>query len=366
MFEGSVDQVTPTKATGWLYDREAGRTADVLALLHGRIIGSAPSTLHRPDLEEVGFGDGICGFDLPFDEPVKDWDIPFVNVKPRGSNLSIPRTSEDSYKDLVGLVTQLHPSSGRSRTVLGGLWTDRTDSLQILAGRVNTGGFHTAAKDTLRQFIAEGLVSLDAASAGHLSPNATEILQGRGHQAPTTEALQAAASKLAEIMGTDELVALLTAAFDDIPVACAVSSFANQAEVFAQASTFQAFTSPAEVITVLVPLGETYNDRLDYVRDSHEFPEFDSTGRSRWVVEGTASLPLVISGREQPIDSLDLVQGQLVVVGPGLIHRVVSSKVDLIFRVTFAPKRNTPIRFLAENTTWQEVSFGDGCRLRFA
>lgn len=363
MFEGSVDLVTSTKATGWLYDKEAGVTADVVAYLHGRIIGSAPSSLYRPDLEKVGFGDGICGFDLPFDEAVSSNDLPFVSVTPRASNLSIPRTSEDSYIDLVARLTRRHPGAGRSRTILGGLWTDRTDALQLLAGRLAAGTCPASVQSHVRKLICDGFSVLNAEQSNGLPNRVYELLtqSAKAQVEPREEALAVLASHLV----TDELVDVLRAVFDDVPIAYAFQALSADDERFGQASRFERFTSPAETVAIYLPTTGTMG-RLDHVLDSHEFPEFGRDGASRWSCESTSSLPIIATGQERPVESLDLSPDRITIVGPGLIHRVTCSKPGSVLRIVFAPKRNTPIRFLSGEGVWQEIALGDGVRVRIS
>ena len=361
MYEGSVDRLTTTNAIGWIYDREGRRAPDVVAALHGRIIGEAQASLHRPDIEKIGLGDGFCGFDLPFSEPLRDGELQFVTVQPRGSNLSIPRTSDDTYRDLVAAVTRRYPGAGRSRTVLGGLWTDRTDALQILAGRVSTGSCPAEAMPGLRRFIADGFVALKLPEGSALRGDALDPLLDRGGR--DGKAMRDAAAQVARVAVTDGSAALLKAAFDDVPIAYAFQLVPEGGERFTQAAGFEAFTSPAESVAVYVPLAERPG-RLDHVLDSHEFPEFGRDGTSRWTCEGAPALPMIASAQERPVESHDLGPDLMAVVGPGLIHRVVPSAPGSVLRIVFAPKRNTPIRFLQSEDAWQEIDLGRRLRAR--
>ncbi len=361
MYEGSIDRLTTTHASGWIYGREAGRAAHVVAVLHGRIIGEARAALYRPDIEKAGLGDGFCGFDLPFSEPVRDGELHFVTVQPRGSNLSIPRTSDDTYRDLVGALTRRYPGAGRSRTVLGGLWTDRTDALQILAGRLGTGACPAGAMPDLRRLIADGFVALRLPEGAGLQRSALDALLDRGER--DGDASRDAAAQVARVVVTEGLAALLKAAFDDVPVAYAFQLVPEGEGRFAQAAAFEAFTSPAESVAVYVPMAGTPG-RLDHVLDSHEFPEFGRDGTSRWTGEGTPALPMIAAAQERPVESHDLGPDRMTVVGPGLIHRVLPSEPGAVLRIVFAPKRNTPVRFLTSEEAWREIDLGRRVRAR--
>ena len=208
-------------------------------------------------------------------------------------------------------------------------------------------------------------MALEAGSAQFLPEEVAKALHGGAGPQRDPAALDAAAEVLAKTLVAEDLSLLLTAAFDDVPVAYGFHWLDREgAESFTQASTFEPFTSPAELAAVYVPVGEAGGGRLDFVRDSHECPEFTSTGQSRWTGQQTAILPVIVAGLEQPIDSIDLAPGQVVAMSPGLIHRASPASHGGILRITFAPKRNTPLRFLTGEGAWQELSLGRGLRAR--
>jgi hypothetical protein len=164
-FRGSVDRLAAEGVSGWIYDTVAGRSVVVQALLHGRIIGEAIADIHRADLAAAGLGDGRCGFELAFFEPVDPTALPFIEIKPQGGDVELPRTNVNSFGDYFRTLFSRHPGAGRQRSVFGGLWTDRSDAQRLLQGRIASGATPAELVNTLRAFIGEGYVVLKSALA---------------------------------------------------------------------------------------------------------------------------------------------------------------------------------------------------------
>ena len=145
MIKGAVDRLDSDSAAGWLYGSDYTAPPIVRAFLHHDMIGESVADAHRPDLEQVGLGDGRCGFEIRFTRPIDPAYLPFVTVRPNDVDLHLPIPSSGlAYIDLINAVLVGYPSTGRSRSVLGGLWTDRLDAPQLLAGRIAVGA--TAAE----------------------------------------------------------------------------------------------------------------------------------------------------------------------------------------------------------------------------
>ena len=63
MLRGTIEVVTESSISGWLYSPDADlRGRVVLAFLGDECIGSGRVEIFRADLKEVGLGSGHCGF----------------------------------------------------------------------------------------------------------------------------------------------------------------------------------------------------------------------------------------------------------------------------------------------------------------
>ena len=360
MIEGSVDLLTAEKAIGWLSDRKSNEKFEVVATLSGRVIGEGPANLSRPDLKEVGYGDGMCGFDIAFYEKLPASDLASVIVSPRESTLMIPRSTMDSYIDFINSLTRNYPKAGRSRTVYGGLWTDRTDAMHVLAGRVKTGSCDRALLQEMRAFISDGVVQTEMESHQTIPPTALSILADASSNASD---LKDAVLALAPCCLNAHVANLLKTIFDDVPVLYRPTLLTDAERPFGQASACERFSSPAEVAVCYFP-GEGEGARLDYVLDSHELSEFGADGASRWTTLGAASLPIMTAGSQSPVRRLEIRRGLCLCVAPGLIHRVVAPAGATVVRALFSPKRTTPLRFLSDAAGWVDVDVGSGFSAR--
>ncbi len=356
MLEGSVDLVSLHNASGWIGDRDSERSFEVTISLHDEIIGEGPADLYRPDLEQVGFGEGRCGFDIGFFRPIEGHDLPFVIVKVRGSNLAIPRTSRESYIDFVRSVTGQYPGAGRQRSIFGGLWTDRTDALDVLNGRRVVGSCTAPVYPKVRSFIADGLVEV---AAGRADGYEAQRHEDSGHG--TVAARQAA--DIARSFVTDEFADVLKAVFDDVPVLYASQEITETEENFYQACALERLSSPSELAVAYMMVSGT-GARLEYVAESHELPEFGPNGVSRWTKAGTVAVSVVAVSLKQPVKSLDLGTGASVIVSPGLIHRVAVPQDCTVVRLIMSPKRVTPTKFLSGTLSWNDYDLGHGVRAR--
>jgi hypothetical protein len=100
------------------------------------------------------------------------------------------------------------------------------------------------------------------------------------------------------------------------------------------------------------------------VRDSHELAEFSQDGKSRWTAQGSSAVrDLVVEGGGS-IEVVDLELLDMVMVGPGLVHRLVASEEVPVARILVAPRRVTPKRFLVGPGSWLESSHASGARFR--
>jgi hypothetical protein len=367
MITGSIDRLTPQGAIGWLYRQDLLEPAKVRAFLNNEVIGETMAGAYRPDLHRVGLGDGHCGFELKFTRSISESQLPFIKIKPDSIDLSLSLTGKDVYLDLLHAVLSNAHGAGRNRSILGGLWTDRTDAAQILPGRVAVGSCVGELQPVLRELIANGFVVLP----GVLAPNGLTQkdalaldLQRKGltQDADQDSRLLEALDTFAKLLFRDAAVRLLRAVFDDHPVIYRLDKIEEEM-LFHQAISVEALPSPAESLLLYVgfPGG---NSRLDFIRESHEMAEFGPSGKSRWTAEGESDLGALAQQDGLSIGETEFGNLDIVVVSPGLVHRVSGSSRAPVLSALATPRRITPLRFLSGRDSWVEASHVSGGRIR--
>jgi hypothetical protein len=370
MLRGAIDALSPDGVVGWVYGRDLQKPPKIRALLERQVVGEAVADLYRPDLEKVGFGDGRCGFEIRFSRRLEPAEIAFVSVQPEGCNLSIPTHNRIAYLDLLRGIFPDYQGAGRDRSVLGGLWTDRTDAPNRLHGRIAAGSLSAGVQPILQDLITDGFVKLSGAAAPDGLTDA-HLLQAQLCAAPQSgeprssaqlAKLKPALSGMAALLFGGPLPAVLRAVLDDQPVGYRLDVLRAPTSYW-QAVCFEPLPSPAECM-VLYLAHEAAPARLDYLRGSHELPEFTRTGQSRWTpagADGTGALALEAG---LSVETVALERLDICLVGPGLIHRAVPEPGGALLRALIAPRRVTPLRFLSGDTYWQEESHPSGARLR--
>jgi hypothetical protein len=219
----------------------------------------------------------------------------------------------------------------------------------------------------LQELIAHGIVVLP----GVLAPNGLtrrDALALDPRSADPAEAaerdsgLRETLDMLAKLLFREATVRLLRAAFDDHPVIYRLDTIAAEGP-FHQAVSVEALPSPAESLLLYVgfPGGTS---RLDFIRESHELAEFGPSGRSRWTAEGATDLGPLAQQEGLSIDEVEFGNLDIVVVSPGLVHRVSGAAALPVLRALATPRRITPLRFLSGNESWVEASHVSGARIR--
>lgn len=365
---GAIDRLDSEGAIGWLYGADYTSPPLIRAFLHHDLIGEGFADMHRPDLENVGFGDGRCGFDIRFDRPIDPSSLSFITVKPQNVDLLLPApVGGAAYLDLVNAVLVGFPGTGRTRSVLGGLWTDRTDAPQLLAGRIAVGACAAELQSVMQELILNGYVVLHNAlsPAGVGSKDIANIKVATAPRSRDGEGdgrLKTALTGLAGLLFREPVVRLLRAVFDDHPVAYRLDSLTGD-DRFAQMSALGDLPSPGECVGIYVghPAAPI---RIDILRDSHELPEFGPSGRSRWTAGGADELGHFAAEAGLSVESIELDAQDVAIVGPGLIHRVVAGRDAPALRAVAAPRLVTPQRFLSGEGNWVESGHVSGARIR--
>ena len=367
MISGSIDQLTAQGAVGWLYRTDLEEPGVIRAFLNHNLIGETVAGCYRPDLHQVGLGDGRCGFELYFNTLLNEAQLPFVKIKPDGIDLSLSFTGKSIYLDLLYAVIDDAQSAGRSRSILGGLWTDRTDAGQLLAGRIAVGSCMGEMQPILLELIANGYVVLPNLLAPHGLSETTALSIDRNEQragriSERKAQLRETLDLLGKLIFRDLAVRVLRTIFDDHPVIYRLDRL-EQTGPFHQAAAIEALPSPAESLLLYIgfPGGTS---RMEFLRDSHEMAEFGPSGKSRWTAEGDADLIALAEQAGLSIGEAEFTNLDMVVVGPGLAHRVVAGAGTPAFRALAVPRRITPLRFLSGTASWVEAGHVSGAKIR--
>lgn len=306
---GSVDAVAFDRATGWIADVH-GRPLAVEALLDNQIIGQAVASMPRPDLAGAGLASVECGYDIAFYRHIDTCYLPFVTVRLAGSDLSLPRTTLTGFIDVMAPLYARFPTAARYRTLLGGLWTDRSDSRAALDGRVAIGSLPAELAPLLDAFIAAGRLVLPGDAAG----------PGMGGSG--MDGLEFGRRDLALLLARwldEATLRLLTAVLEDRAVV--ILDGAAMAEPgFRQAGEGD-LPSPAECLTLLLVGGGTAAV-LETVSGGHTLPEFSQGGTSRWLMTGAEIGAQLAATHAARLEETVLAPGDLAVLAPGTLYRL--------------------------------------------
>ncbi|MDO9708296.1 hypothetical protein [Paracraurococcus lichenis] len=344
---GSIDALTPLDATGWCHDDRRSEPQLVQAMINGAVIGEAIADLSRPDLAAAGLGDGRCGFRIEFGAAIDPAQLAFVVVKPDHGDVELPRTNLTGFVDAFRAMRARHPGVGWTRSLFGGLWTDRVDARRRLAGRVAIGAVSPQAAGPLGRYIEAGHVVLrDALAPVGLDARTEEAVARLPAGALSPRGSLDAADVLTALPGVlfrDAALGLLRGAFDDNPLVCR-AELARGTTDFAQPSTAEPLPSPTECAAIVMGIGEG-RLMLDVVRDSHALPEFTTDGVSRWLAGGVATLALA-TATAASLDTELLGMTDMAVIAPGTLYRLrVPAGMTAVVALA-TPNRQTPLRFL--------------------
>lgn len=364
---GSVDSLDSDGAMGWVFDDSLGEPLTVQAVINGKIIGEALAEMPRADLAAAGLGDGRCGFHISFVDPLHADFLPFVSIKPQGGDVELPRTNLTGFSDYFRSVSSHFPHAGRHRSVFGGLWTDRTNAVQLLQGRVAAGATAADTTATLRALISSGFAVMNSA----LTPIAfgsaeTALIDSLEADSPLDPHAEPDARKLLEAMPgvifRDVVLRTLRAILDDNPLAYRVMLSRGMSKSFQQPSAAQALSSPAECIAVIANAGPEAIS-LDVVRDSHKLPEFTPDGRSRWLA-GSAAGTALAAQQALSVEQVKIGPFDLALIGSGTLYRLHVPEGLTAVTTWCAPAHVSPTSFIGAEGGAFTVRHFSGATLR--
>ena len=345
MIRGSVDVVNKKRATGWVYSDDKRIPLAVEAVINGQVVGKATADVLRPDLAQAGIGDGKCGFEIRFSDEIDSLYLPFVQVMLEGTDLELRRWAGAGFRDYFRALYQRYPRSGRSASVFGGLWTDRTDASAVLKGRSDIGLLGASDANCLARFINDGAVPMPL-NAGKLNGSPSK------------------SSKLPEVVSKvlfdETILRTLRHILDDNPVAVRADRLDADEVGFAQMSALEDLPSPAESLGLIFPVSDKAAT-VDMVRGGHRLPEFLPDGLSRWTFAAAERTSLASLSPELPVDRHLVPPGHALLVGPGALHRIRGAAAHAV-RVLVLPSRLSVIRFHQEPPTG-ELTHESGARV---
>ena len=323
LIRGSVDVVETTEVRGWAYSPNRRDPVRVQAVLNHEILGEALANIHRPDLAAAGLGDGKSGYAIKLFRPIDPIYLPFLTVKVDDGDAELPRAPALGFRDFFAALFRKHPAAGRSRSLFGGLWTDRSDAAAVLRGKVAIGQ------------VPDGV----AASVGHLIHDGASLLDLAAAPAEA-DWRPAIGTAVGDLLDDAAVLPMLRTVLDDNPLALRAVWLAGSGTGFAQPSTGNPAPSPAECLALVVPFGAPVT--LEVVRGSHCLPEFTPSGVSRWA-NGESAASLELAAGHGLLDSHALAAGSVAVIGPGTLYRVRFGAESQAAQILCVPVRQTPL-----------------------
>jgi hypothetical protein len=371
MIYGSVDDVNTKRVVGWVHYSLAKEALKVQATLNNQVIGDAVANLFRPDLAEAKFGSGHCGFEIRFKNAIDAAYLPFVETRLAGGTLVLPRTSTAGFSDYFSGLYKRYPNVGRYASILGGLWTDRSDGIALLKARTDIGRVTLSDSGVLSRFINEGLVVIDLAAAQEFTTAQTLLPKAAGSPPAKRNNLESESSNntaapadiakiIARVFFHEHTLRLLCVILDDNPIAVKASICKEDEKACSQASGWADLPSPTECLELIAPLGEEVS--VEVSRGSHRFPEFTADGVSRWTIEGRPRVAAASVSAGTYTDVFSISPQRTAIVGPGLIHRIQASASSNVIRILVLPSRQASARF-RQQVPAGELTHRSGARI---
>ena len=340
---GSIDAVTTTGASGWAFAQGRRNDLVVQAVLSHEVIGDAVATEYRPDLAAVGMGKGNCGYTIEFYREIDPLYLPFVSVKVDGGDAELPRANQLGFNEFFAAFYRAHPAAGRSRTALGGLWTDRTDAAAMLKAKTEIGQIAPEVATVIADLIHLGIAIVDP-------------VDGWGARTPS----KIEADEAAVLLETPPLFPALRAILDDNPLVIGLTPCRGDTALV-QVSAESRLPSAAECLIVITTTAE-HDIAVEIVRDSHKLPEFTPSGVSRWA-NSQVHAGIEIAAEQQGLMArYDLRAGAAAIVGPGTIYRLRCGDGAEGVKMACIPCRATPMA-LATDGNRTEIVRQSGVRL---
>ena len=125
--------------------------------MDGCLVATLAADQFRPDLEEVGVGDGKHSFSVELPRDYDDKDRHVVKVTASGTEMDL------SNSPLSGRIGAARPQPPQFRNAFGGLWTDLSNAGDVIDGKLSLGQITDVQAEQLRVWIENGFVILPGA-----------------------------------------------------------------------------------------------------------------------------------------------------------------------------------------------------------
>lgn len=347
MIRGSIDTITNKHVAGWIYSDAHKEPLSVEVVINDEVVERAVANQPRPDLAAAGFGDGKCGFDIRFKNEVGSLYLPFVQVRLAATDLELRRWAGAGFRDYFSALYQRYPRAGRSASVYGGFWTDRTDAAAVLKGRTDIGTVAPTDANRLARFIQDGVLMMAQDVDGAVSS------EGKPTRSDLTSTVAATVFDLG-------MLRHLRAILDDHPIVVRADIVDSDEEEFRQMSAIEDLPSPAECLGIIFPGGEKPIS-IDLVRGGHRFPEFRPDGLSRWSHADALNKTRALLSPDMLIDRHLVPRRSALLIGSGALCRVRGASGTAV-RVLVLPSRLSLLRFY-QKAPVGELTHDSGARI---
>ena len=325
--------MTTKGASGWAYAPARRSDIVVQAVLSHEVIGDAIASDYRPDLAAVGINNGNCGYAITFYREIEPLYLPFVSIKVDGGDIELPRAGRFGFDEFFTALHRSHPAAGHSRSILGGLWTDRTDAAAMLKAKVAIGQISGDAGATIGALIHLGIAILPLSDRQDSGPRGDATLTAGG---------------IAALIERPAMLAAMRAVLDDNPIVLDVE-ICMRDTALTQPSAENRLPSPAECLVLVTPAAGQ-DIAVEIVHDSHRLPEYTASGVSRWESNQAHAGIELAAQRQGVITRYDVPVGAFAIIGPGTIYRLRCADGADALKLCCVPSRAMPMTLATDGS----------------
>ena len=215
---------------------------------------------------------------------------------------------------------------------------------------------------TLAAFLQAGFAVLEDVflQVADFAPSSGSGRSKGGSGKSTTSQSSFPQELVSAVLQLKPVINLLHQLLEGPPLALSAQTVDGADDGFHQPSSLETLPSPAECLCLIVPLSEG-SVELEVVRDSHQFPEFTAEGYSRWVNRPAVATEIALREHGM-VDRYAVQPGSVIVISPGLIHRVRTEPGKPATRILCTPSRHAPLERMMESAS-REVVLESGARV---